>query len=151
MNLFRFLLLAFLVYLYLIFTFKLSRKNLKFPANLINSIFQSNLFLIIIIFMTQKTNKNIKFERLGLFANIVVEYYNMFVNILYFSSILLLSIYHTEIGITKISKVIKLIWNYFYVILVLIGLSLYFFSNFPFTAGVKSAKAIALSLFRYSF
>jgi hypothetical protein len=82
------------------------------------------------ILMTQKTNKNIIFERLGLIATIIIDYYNIFVNILYFSAVIMIKIFNTVHSIAKISKIIINCWNLFYLIIGLSFFSLFFFSNF---------------------
>lgn len=119
-----------LIYIYLFFTWKLSRKNLKFPANLLNSLFTSNIFLIIIILLTQKANKNIVFERIGLIVILLVEYYNIIINLMYFLTVALLIKMKNEKQILKLKNIIKYIWNYFYLILSLAFVALYFFSSF---------------------
>jgi hypothetical protein len=82
------------------------------------SIFTSNILLIIVIFTTQKTNKNVLFEKIGLLVSIVVEYYNILINLLYFASILLIMNVETESGLKSISKnIIKIRSIVFYLLL----------------------------------
>jgi hypothetical protein len=55
-----------------------------------------------------------------------VDYYNISVNILYFISVILIINIDTEAELKRISKIIKTLWNYLYILLAFCFISLFF-------------------------
>lgn len=74
----------------LFFTWKLSQKEKKFPANLIFSQIICYIILAILIFIIQTSYRNNAFEKIGFLIFTAVNYYSMVTNFLYFISVIFL-------------------------------------------------------------
>lgn len=123
------------------FTWKLSRKNEKFPANLIFSQINCYLILAILTFIIQTSFRNNSFEKIGFIISIAVNYYSIITNFLYFISVIFLLIIHTNnnskneiFSVSKISKFEKII-NFYHDLIhkafIILTIIFYFYFNIP--------------------
>lgn len=123
------------------FTWKLSRKNEKFPANLIFSQINCYLILATLTFIIQTSYRNNSFEKIGFLISIVVNYYSILTNFVYFISVIYLLIIDTNRNcknqifcISKISKFEKTVNFYhdlIHKIFIILTIALYFTFNIP--------------------
>jgi len=118
-----------MIYFYLFLTWKLSQKHQKFPSNILNDFFFSNLLLIILIYITHKTNKNLLFQRIGIAVMILLSYNNIFLNSLYFCSVIFLTKCKTNSEIQKVIFIIQKVKAYFYFLLCLGFFRILYYSN----------------------
>ncbi len=118
-----------MVYLYLILTWMLSQKNLKFPSNIIDNYFVSNLFLIFTIYITHKTSKNFLFQKIGMTVIILLSYNNIFLNLLYFSSVLFLTRCSSNSEIRKIIKIVEKVKTYNYLLIIFAFFRILYYSS----------------------
>lgn len=99
-------------------TSKLSRKDKKFPSTLTTTIYSTNFFNLIIVFILQKTESSLSFRKICFLFKLLLDYYSSIANIFYFISVIFIyfivqkeNLKKTEIENlnTKISTIMSII------------------------------------------
>lgn len=97
---------------------------------MLHNIVSCHLYSIIILFMTQSQNQNLTFEKIGFVALLVIEYYTVIINIIYFFSTIMATRCTKERHLINMKRSLEKINEMLHILLPLVIVFTYLFSNF---------------------